>query len=58
MKTADLKTAQGRDATFAEALRFRQQSQFAADTAWPWHDDLNMGVRREFLLPSGRAFTG
>ena len=49
---------QQRDAAFAEALRLRQEIQFAADTAWPWHDDLNMGVRREFLLPSGRAFTG
>jgi hypothetical protein len=47
-----------RDAAFAEVIRLRQEIQFAADTAWPWHDDQNLGIRREFLLPAGRAFTG
>jgi hypothetical protein len=30
----------------------------AADTAWPWRDDQNLAVRREFLLSAGRAFVG
>ena len=49
---------QKRDTAFAEALRLRHEIQFAADTAWPWWDDANLAVRREFLLPAGRAFVG
>lgn len=47
-----------RDTAFADLLRLRHEIQLAAEGAWPWHGDDNMGVRREFLLPAGRAFTG
>ncbi len=49
---------QKRDTTFAEALRLRHEIQYAADTAWPWWDDAHLAIRREFLLPAGRAFVG
>ncbi len=49
---------QKRDTAFAEALRLRHEIQFAADTAWPWWDDAHLAIRREFLLPAGRAFVG
>ena len=49
---------QQRDTAFADLLRLRHEIQFAAETAWPWHGDDNLGVRKEFLLPAGRAFTG
>ncbi len=52
------KARQKRDDAFAEALRLRHDIQYAADTAWPWWDDANVAVRREFLLPAGRAFVG
>lgn len=47
-----------RDAAYAEVLRLRKEIQLTADTAWPWHDEANLGRRREFLLPAGRAFVG
>lgn len=52
------KLRQQRDDAFAEALRLRHDIQYAADTAWPWWDDANVAVRREFLLPAGRPFVG
>ena len=56
---ADAATLQKqRDAAFAEVIRLRQESQFAADTALPWHDDQNLGIRSKFILPAGRAATG
>ena len=39
-----------RDAAFAEVIRLAQEIQFAADTAWPWHDDQNQGIRRDSAL--------
>jgi len=47
-----------RDAAFDEVMRLRHEIQFAADTAYPWHEPTTAGTRREFLLPAGRAFTG
>ena len=47
-----------RDLVFDEVMRLRHEIQFAADTACPWHGEANQGLRREFLLPAGRAFTG
>jgi hypothetical protein len=47
-----------RDAAFDEVMRLRHEIQFAAETAYPWHVETNMGIRREFLLPAGRPFTG
>jgi hypothetical protein len=47
-----------RDTVFTEALRLRHEIQYAADAAWPWWDDANLPIRREFLLPAGRAFVG
>jgi len=44
------------DAAFDKLIRLRHKSQFAAGTTW--HGDLNIGTRREFLLPAGRPFTG
>lgn len=47
-----------RDLAFEEVMRLRHEIQFAADTGYPWHGAANQGLRREFLLPAGRAFTG
>lgn len=49
---------QERDAAYEEVLRLRKEIQLTADSTWPWHDDANLGRRREFLLPAGRAFVG
>ena len=49
---------QQRDATYDEVLRLRREIQLTADSAWPWHNEANLGRRREFLLPAGRAFVG
>jgi hypothetical protein len=57
-QSAATQARQKRDDAFAEALRLRHDIQYAADTAWPWWDDANVAVRREFLLPAGRAFVG
>jgi hypothetical protein len=34
----------------------RQKIQFAADAIWPWHDDANVGIRKEFELPATRPY--
>ena len=34
----------------------RQKIQFAAESVWPWHDDANLGVRKEFELPATRPY--
>lgn len=47
-----------RDASFDEIIRLRHEIQFAADGAWPWWNDASQPIRREFLLPAGRAFLG
>ncbi len=55
-KATQLRTQ--RDAQFDIVLLKRRKIQHAAETGWPWWDDQHLAIRREFLLPSGRAFTG
>jgi len=32
----------------------RQKIQFAAEAVWRWHNDANLGIRKEFELPAAR----
>jgi hypothetical protein len=34
----------------------RQKIQFAADAIWPWHNDANVGICKEFDLPATRPY--
>ena len=40
------------------SLRLRHEIRFGADTAWSPRNGENRSLRREFLTPAGKAFTG
>ena len=46
-----------RDAKFKDVMNLRHEIQYAADGAYPWWGEGNLGLRREFQLPAGRPLT-
>lgn len=47
-----------RDNLISDITHQRITIQYAADAEWPYTDDNNAGVRREFGLPLSRPFNG
>lgn len=47
-----------RDEVFDHLLQFDDETLFVAESTTPWHNGLNVGICRAFLLPASSSFTG